>query len=199
MTNGFAFETPRLSLRRLDEGDAGFMCALLNDEAFLRYIGDRGVRTPGEAARYITDGPVASYDRHGFGLYLVALRDSGEPIGICGPLRRDSLPDADLGFALLPQFRSQGYALEAAAAVVAHARDTLGLPRLLAIASQDNVASIALLSKLGFRFEGPARLSDGEPELNLYALELRTATLATSETDERTPPVVPGRALARQE
>jgi RimJ/RimL family protein N-acetyltransferase len=164
--------TPRLTLRELTPEDAGFMLALLNDEAFLRYIGDRGVRTVAEAERYIAAGPIASYERHGYGLYLAAIEASGEPIGICGLVRRDTLPEPDLGFALLPAFRGQGYAVEAAAAVVAHARDALRLPRLLAITSQDNDASMALLSKLGFRFERRASLSEAGPELNVFALTL---------------------------
>lgn len=171
-TQGFAIDTPHLRLRRLCAADAPFMCTLLNDAAFLRYIGDRGVRTREDAERYILDGPVASYGRVGYGLYLVALRDGGEPVGICGPLRRDTLPDADLGFALLPAFRERGYAREAAEAVLVHARDALGLRRLLAITSQDNAPSIRLLLKLGFRFERLARLTQGEPELNVFTRDL---------------------------
>ena len=164
--------TPRLLLRRLDAADAAFMCALLNDEAFLRHIGDRGVRTVADAARYIVAGPVSSYERFGFGLYLIVLRATSEPIGICGPLRRDTLPDADLGFALLPAYRAQGFAREAAEAVIVHARDDLGLPRLLAVVTPDNTASIALLVRLGFRFERRACVTPGERDLDVYALEL---------------------------
>jgi RimJ/RimL family protein N-acetyltransferase len=171
-TKGFAIDTPRLRLRRLCAGDAAFMCALLNDPAFLRHIGDRGVRSPEDAVRYILAGPVASYSRFGYGLYLVELRDGGEPIGICGPLRRETLPDADLGFALLPAFRERGFAREAAEAVLVHARDALGLRRLLAITSQDNAPSIQLLLKLGFRFERLARLSQGDAELNVFTRDL---------------------------
>lgn len=170
--DGSAIHTHRLRLRRLCAGDAAFMCTLLNDAAFLRHIGDRGVRTAEDAVRYILAGPVASYARFGYGLYLVELRDGDEPIGICGPLRRDTLPDADLGFALLPAFRAQGYAREAAEAVLVHARDTLALRRLLAITSQDNEPSIRLLLKLGFRFERLACLSPGEPELKVFTRDL---------------------------
>lgn len=165
-------QTPRLALRTLTAGDAGFIRRLLNDEAFVRYIGDRGVRTAADAERYIAAGPSASYGRHGFGLYLVTLRESREPIGICGLVRREALPEPDLGFALLPGFRAQGYAFEAAAAVVTFARDTLKLPRLVAVTSPDNDASMALLAKLGFRSEGHARLSEAGPELNVFALTL---------------------------
>ncbi len=162
-------ETERLVLRRLTIHDARFILELLNDPAFLRYIGDKGVRTQADACRYIETGPMASYDRHGFGLLRVELKDGGKPIGMCGLLKRDYLPDVDLGFALLPAYRSRGYTLEAASAVLAHARDALGLKRVLAITSPDNVASIGLLERLGFRFERTARAAENEPEVKVFA------------------------------
>ncbi len=162
-------QTERLVLRRLTTDDAPFILELLNDPAFLRYIGDKGVRTPADACRYIETGPMASYERHGFGLYRVELTDGGEPIGMCGLLKRDYLPDVDIGFALLPRYRSKGYTLEAASAVLAHARDTLGLRRVLAITSPDNVASIGLLEDLGFRFERMARPAENEPEVKVFS------------------------------
>ena len=165
-------DTKRLVIRPLADGDAAFIRELLNDEAFLHYIGDRGVRTEEDARAYIATGPLASYARHGFGLCAVALKDSGEPIGICGILKRDTLPEPDLGFAFLPAFRSKGYASEAAAVTVQHARDAPGLTRLLAITSQDNAVSIALLAKLGFRFDRLARLSESGPELNIFSIDL---------------------------
>lgn len=163
--------TERLRLRRLTPGDAEFMLRLLNDPSYVRYIGDRGVRTIEEARSYIVSGPLESYSRHGFGLYLVELKETGEPLGICGLLKRESLPDADLGFALLPAFWGQGYAFEAASAVVRYARSEHGLTRLLAITSQDNDASIALLEKLGFRDEGMMKWSDDEA-VRVFALDI---------------------------
>jgi RimJ/RimL family protein N-acetyltransferase len=158
-------------LRPLRADDAAFMLALLNDEGFLRHVGDRGVRTVEAAAAYIDNGARASYQRYGFGLYLVERRETAEPIGICGLVKRDLLPQPDLGFALLPRFRSAGYAREAAQAVLAHARGALGLTRILAITSLDNAASIALLGTLGFRFEGNTRLTPDGEELRLFAWE----------------------------
>jgi ribosomal-protein-alanine N-acetyltransferase len=162
-------ETERLVLRRLTTDDAAFVVELLNDPAFLRYIGDKGVRTHADARRYVETGPMASYERHGFGLYRVELKDGGEPIGICGLLKRDFLPDVDIGFALLPRHRSKGYAFEAASAVLAHASDTLGLNRVLAITSPDNADSISLLEGLGFRFEGMTRSGDDGPEVKVFS------------------------------
>ena len=147
------------------------MVRLLNEPSFIRCIGDRGVRTAADARTYILEGPVASYGRHGFGLYLVELKAGGVPIGICGLLKREFLEDVDIGFALLPEFWSKGYAFEAASAVLAHAR-AQGFTRVLAITSQDNVPSIGLLAKLGFRFERLAKLYEGEPPLKVFACDL---------------------------
>ena len=158
-------------LHRLTADDADFILELLNEPSFLRYIGDKGVRTREDACRYIWTGPMASYERFGFGLYRVELKDGGEPIGICGLLKRESLEDVDLGFAFLPRFWSKGFAFESASAVLAHGRQTWGLKRVLAITSPDNEASIRLLAKLGFRFERTARLSEGAPEIKVFAAD----------------------------
>jgi RimJ/RimL family protein N-acetyltransferase len=167
--NTTILQTERLTLRRLSTDDAEFMLALLNDPAFIRNVGDRAVRTAAEAQAYIANGPVASYQRFGFGLYLAARRDTGAPLGVCGLLKRDALDDVDIGFAFLPPFRSRGYAVESAGAVKTYAREVLGLSRLVAIVLPDNHGSIRVLDRIGFRFERMVRLSEGEPELCLYA------------------------------
>jgi len=157
-------ETERLFLRRFTVDDAPFILTLLNEPSFLRYIGDKQVRNLHDARQYILNGPVASYERHGFGLCLVELRESHAPIGMCGLLKREELPDPDIGFALLPDFWSKGFAFESAAAVLQDAGERLSLERLLAITSLDNEASIKLLERLGFSFEGILKLSpDREP------------------------------------
>ena len=161
-------ETQRLVLRRLCADDAEFILELLNQPSFLRYIGDKGVRNAEDAIRYIQTGPVASYDRFGFGLYLVELKESGVSIGMCGLLKRDSLPDVDVGFAFLPGYWSQGFAFEAAAAVMAYGREVLGLRRIVAITSLDNAASIKLLEKIGLRFERLIKLEEDQPEVRLF-------------------------------
>jgi [ribosomal protein S5]-alanine N-acetyltransferase len=162
-------ETERLQLRPLTEADDTFIVSLLNDEAFLRFIGDRGVRTPAGARVYIRQGPVASYRRFGHGLLLVVLRDTQTPIGICGLLKRDTLQDVDVGFAFLPDYRGQGYGFESAAAVMEDGRASLGLGRIVAITDPENVASIRLLEKLGMRFERMIAPPDGSKALRLHA------------------------------
>jgi RimJ/RimL family protein N-acetyltransferase len=146
-------ETERLTLRHLDVSDARFVVTLLNEPAFLQYIGDRQVRSEEEAVGYILQGPCASYRQRGFGLDLVQLKSDGTRIGICGLIQRDYLPDPDIGYAFLRQFWSHGYAVEAAAAVMQHAKLVLGLPRLLAITSAENVSSIRVLEKIGLSYE----------------------------------------------
>ena len=162
-------ETTRLALRRLSEDDAPFMLELLNEPSFIRNIGDRGVRTIDEARDYIARGPMASYARFGFGLYLVELMEPRTAVGICGILKRDELPEPDIGFAFLPAYWSTGYAREAAEAVKLYARDTLAVPRLLAIVSPSNDSSIRLLEKLGFTFTTVMRLTPEADDVRLYA------------------------------
>lgn len=146
--------TERLEIRWLGLDDAAFILELVNDPDWLRFIGDRQVPDLDAARAYLESGPLAMYRAHGFGLNRVALRDDDTPIGICGILQRDSLPDPDLGFALLPQYRRRGYATEAAAAILEHARDVLGLDRIVAILDRQNVICRALLLRLGFAYEG---------------------------------------------
>jgi [ribosomal protein S5]-alanine N-acetyltransferase len=165
-------ETARLELRRLAEDDAAFVLVLLNEPSFIRNIGDRGVRTLDDARAYIADGPVASYARHGFGLYLVELKAPRTPIGICGILKRDALPEPDIGFAFIPAYWSQGYGLESASAVRDYARETVGLSRLLAIVNPANDSSIRLLEKLGFRFSSLTKLAPDAPDVKLYTCNL---------------------------
>ena len=163
-------QTQRLILRRLTLDDAAFMLRLLNDAAWLQYIGDRGVRTLEAAREYLRTGAIDMYTRLGFGLYLVELNSTHEPIGICGLIKRDTLPDVDLGFAFLAQFRGGGYAYESAAATLGYARATLGMQRIVAIVSPENQRSIALLEKLGFHFEQSLRLPPNEArETSLFA------------------------------
>lgn len=161
-------QTERLVLRRLSSGDSEFILELLNQPSFLQYIGDKGVRNNDDAINYIQTGPVASYERFGFGLYLVELKDTAVPIGICGLLKRDTLPDVDVGFAFLPEYWSRGYAFEAAEAVMNYGKEVLGLRRIVAITSLDNEASIKLLEKIGLKFERLIKLSEDQPEVRLF-------------------------------
>jgi RimJ/RimL family protein N-acetyltransferase len=165
-------ETPRLRLRRLAGADAPFILELMSDEAFIRNVGHRGVRTLEDAQRYLAAGPLASYEQYGFGLYAVELRSSADTIGLCGLLRRETHPDVELGFALLARFRRQGYALEAARAALEFGVQALGLARVVAITAPGNRASIRILETLGMKYERMVRFgADGESRL--FVLESR--------------------------
>lgn len=158
-------------MRWLTLDDAGLMLEIWNDPAFVRYVGDRGIRTIDQAQDALAEGPMRQYSDYGYGPYRLSLKDSNEAIGICGLFRRDGLDDADIGFALLPDYYGQGYASEAAFAVTGHAQHVLGLRRLTAIVSPHNGTSIALIEKLGMRFESMIRMPGDDDEICLYSID----------------------------
>ena len=163
-------ETTRLRLRRLTLDDSPFLVELLNDRDFLANIGDRGVHSIADAHRYLTNGPLASYEQHGFGLYLLELKEPPTAIGMCGLLHRASHPDVELGFALLPGFRGRGYIQEAARATLQLGIETLGLRVIVAIAAPGNAISAHILRRLGFVYERLVRFTDDGGESCLFVL-----------------------------
>jgi [ribosomal protein S5]-alanine N-acetyltransferase len=161
--------TPRLTLRPFVLNDAAFIVELLNDPGWLRHIGDRKVRTPDDAREYLRKGPLAHADRHGFALAAVQRSSDDALIGMCGLIRREGLDDVDLGYALLPAYRGQGYAREAAAAWLAFGFERLGLQRIVAITSVDNADSGQVLEAIGMRFEKRLRVVGHDEDSLLYA------------------------------
>jgi len=161
-------ETPCLKIRWLEVDDATFIYTLVNDPAWIRYIGDKNVSNLEDAKTYIETGPLEMYRNLGFGLNHVSLKQDGTPIGICGLLKREILADVEIGFAFLPEFRRQGYALEAATAILDYGCAKLGISRIVAILTPDNVASRKLLCKLGFEFENSFQKEPNLDKLELY-------------------------------
>ena len=161
-------ETNRLTLRELSSDDAAFILRLLNEPSFLRFIGDKHVRTLDDARQYIHNGPIASYKKNGFGLYLVQLKPTETPIGMCGLLKRETLSDVDIGFAFVPESWNKGYAFESAAAIMSYAKDVLKLPRIVAITNKDNVTSGKLLERLGLHFDRLIDLNGDGDETKLF-------------------------------
>ena len=151
--------------------DAAFIVALLNDPDWIRYIGDKGVRTEDDARGYLERGPLTMYREHGLGLMLVAAREGNESVGMCGLIRRANLPDVDLGFAFLPAHRGKGYAREAAAAMLRHGHVRLGIARIVAIATPQNVRSIDVLRAIGMRDGGTVRMDGDDETLALFVSE----------------------------
>jgi ribosomal-protein-alanine N-acetyltransferase len=163
-------ETERLLLRPLGMQDADFIIELLNDPSFIENIGDRKVHSVEDAHNYILKGPVTSYEKNGFGLCLVILKETGESIGMCGLIKRDALEDVDLGYAYLPRYWSNGYAVEAAKATLNFGWQVIGLKRIVAITDPLNNPSNRVLEKLGFVFEKMVKLAVDDIDLNMYAI-----------------------------
>jgi ribosomal-protein-alanine N-acetyltransferase len=162
-------ETARLFIDELRSEDASFMLEMLNDPSFVEYVADRGVRTEEAARAYIHDRVAASYEEHGFGMGAVRLKGSGEIIGMCGLIKRDTLEDIDIGYGFLPKSRGKGYALEAALAVVKMGKEDFGLHRILAIIHPANAASRALAENMGMHYESMIRFTPDEDKICLYA------------------------------
>jgi [ribosomal protein S5]-alanine N-acetyltransferase len=168
----FILQTERLTVRELAFADAAFILRLLNEPSFIENIGERGVRRLEDAKLYLLQGPLASYSKHGFGLFRVGLKENDTAIGIAGLLKRDYLTAVDLGYALLPEFCGAGYAYEITSALIRHAKDEHALKSLVAIVAENNNRSIMLLQKLGFRADGTVRHPGDNKLLNLYRIDL---------------------------
>lgn len=164
-------ETERLIIREMTTDDAAFVLELINTPKFHKYIADRGVRTVEQAERYIEERFSANYEKNGFGMLAVCLRD-GTPIGNCGFVSRDTLPGPDIGFAFLPEYEGKGYALESARAMMQYGEKALGFADVFAITSLENESSIKLLEKLGLTFQRVIQ-QDGE-QLRLFHIDLTT-------------------------
>jgi len=158
-------------MRWLRPGDEPLLLAVWNDPAFVQNVGERGVRTTEEASEALGNGPLKLYADYGYGPYRVALTDGDEPIGICGLFKRENLDDPDIGFALLPDYCGKGLAFEAAVAVATHARDGLGLRRMIAIVSPQNSPSIGLIEKLGMHFERLLTMPGDDKEICLFSID----------------------------
>lgn len=161
-------ETERIILQQLSTHDAPFILELVNTPSWLKFIGDRGIRTITDAENYILNGPMKSYEKFDFGLYLVKLKNENTPIGMCGLIKRDTLKDVDIGFAFLPGYEGKGYAFESAEATLKYGKTNLGLNRIVAITVSYNQRSIELLKKLGFEFEEMIHFPYDKEELMLF-------------------------------
>lgn len=159
-------------MQRVTGDDAALMLAVWNDPAFIEHVGDRGVRTEAEALAELERGAFRLYEDYGYGPYKLIRRDDAISVGICGLFKRDNLDDPDIGFAVLPDFCGRGYAAEAALAVIAHARDDLGIRELTAIVSPGNAASIGLIEKLGLTLRGMITMPGDEAAIRLYGMAL---------------------------
>ena len=163
-----ALHTARLTIDELTREDASFILGMLNDRDFIRYVADRGIRTEEQACEYLENKVMTSYKKHGFGMAAVRLKTTGETIGMCGLIKRDSLEDVDIGYGFLPRSRGQGYACEAVEAVMAMGRRDFGLSRIVAIIHPQNIASRALAERVGMHLDSMIRLTPEEEKICLY-------------------------------
>jgi RimJ/RimL family protein N-acetyltransferase len=162
-------ETPRLRIRELTIDDAEFVFRLVNEPSFLANIGDKGVRNLEDAKQFILKSPWTCQEKHGHGQFLVELKEGGDPVGVCGLLYREALDVTDVGFAILPQYWRRGIAYEAASAVLEYGHSTLGIDTIVGLTSEDNLASIGVLEKLGMNFEKIVKMADDDPGTVLYS------------------------------
>ena len=162
-------ETERVVLRKFTIDDAAFMLEMLNTPTWLRFIGDRNVKTLEEAENYLLNGNIRSYQEYGFGFYVVVIKETQESIGICGIVKREGLEDVDIGFAFFQQFMGKGYGYEAGSATLNYALNDLKIKKIVAIVDPENVVSIALLKKIGLQFEKMIQLSPKDIKLMLFA------------------------------
>jgi len=163
--------TARIALRHAAAGDAEFVRRLMNEPGWRKYIREHEVRSSESARQYIEERIAPMYREHGVGLWIMERRLDAAPIGLCGLLKRPSLPDFDLGYALLSEHWGQGYVAEAAASVVRFAAEVRRLPRLLAMTHPDNARSVRVLERLGFGYVGLHEVP-GEAAASLYELAL---------------------------
>lgn len=168
MKTGYILETPRLILREFNINDANFILELLNTKSWLKFIGNRQVKTLEDAENYIKKILIDSYKNNGFGLWLIQLKENEKPIGMCGLVKREYLPNVDIGFALLPEYANLGYGFESAQATMLYAKNNLKISKVLAITDSTNISSIKLLNKIGLRFEKTIELSN-ENKLLLFS------------------------------
>ena len=166
----FQLETERLYIREFNDNDAEFIIELLNSPGWLEFIGDRKIKTTEDALKYIKFLQ-SSYEQHGFGMWLIALKEGNVKVGMSGLLRRVTLDHPDIGFAFLPQYIGKGYGYETAMTVKEYAMNHLKMKELLAITVPANDKSIQLLKKIGLQYEKNS-VMDGE-ELMIFKTELR--------------------------
>ncbi len=160
--------TERLEIREFTSDDTAFIFKLVNSPNWLKYIGDRGVKTTYDALLYISDKIIDSYVINGYGLYCIQLKDTSEPIGMCGLVKREGLEQPDLGFAILPEYEKNGYAFEATEGILQYSKNELKITNIVAITTAENLSSISLLQKLGFSFKNKMWLPNLDKDMMLF-------------------------------
>lgn len=164
-------QTERLKLRWLTADDAAFIVKLFNDPDWIRFIGDRNIKSEDQAWKWIEAKYIASYWRHGFGLWAISRRSDDLSIGVCGLLRREDSLEVEVGYALLPNYRGKGYAREAASASITYARSVLKINSVVAVTTVHNVASQRLLASLNMQRQPVSEVAQEQQLIVLRSVE----------------------------
>lgn len=166
-------ETERLLISKFTLDDAPFFMELVNSPHWIKYIGERHIKTIAEAKEAIENGHLKSYHENGFGFYKLLLKEeNNKPIGTCGLIKRKTLEHVDIGFAMLPEYEGKGFGYESSLAIITLAKKQFELDKIVAITLEHNANSIKLLKKLGLSFEKYVKPFDDGEELLLFAKTL---------------------------
>jgi len=168
------FETERLILKASSTADAEFVLELCNTPKWLKYIGDRNIKTVEDAEAYITSKMHPQQKSHGYSNYTVIRKSDNAKMGSCGLYDRDGIEGIEIGFAFLPDFEKKGYAFESASKLLNFALNDLKITEISAVTTKDNISSQKLLEKLGLKLEGPVNLPEDDEELLLFKLVQKT-------------------------
>ena len=166
-----SYETERLLIRPTTELDAKFIFNIMNTPKWIKYIGDRNIKTIEDAKHYIKEKIIPELERLGFSNYTVTRKEDNIKIGTCGLYDREGLKGIDIGFAFLPEYEGNGYAFEAADRLKEIAINDFKIKKLSAITTKDNISSQKLLNKLGLKTIGRTKFVDSEIELLVYQLQ----------------------------
>ena len=167
MQKSSILETERLILQPVKMEDAEFILELYNSPNFIKFIGDRNLRTVEDAENYIKEKFLPHVEKHGFGSYVIVTKSDTKKIGNVGIYVRDGLDAPDIGFSFLPEFERKGYGFEASKKLMEIAFSEFGLKKISAITTKENIASQKLIEKLGLKFQSIVQLPD-DPEDLLY-------------------------------
>ncbi|WP_417874166.1 GNAT family N-acetyltransferase [Xanthomarina gelatinilytica] len=166
-------ETNRLLISKLTLEDASFILELTNTPHFIKYVGNKNLKTLEDSKNYLKEGTLKSYKNFGFGFYKLQLKqEQNKTIGTCGLVKREQLDHVDIGFAMLPGYEGKGFGLEASKEILKLAKNTFKLTRILAITLPTNSNSIKLLEKLGLTYEKRVKPFEDDEELLLFAKDL---------------------------
>ncbi|KIA90257.1 GNAT family acetyltransferase [Kaistella jeonii] len=163
-------ETERLFLKPISKPDASFILELYNSATFIKFIGDKKIRSLEDAENYITEKFLPQLERLGYGNYLVVRKSDEKKIGAVGIFERKGLDVQDIGFSFLDEFQGKGYGFESASKLLEIAFSEFNLNGISAITSKENIASQNLIKKLGLKYLKTVQLPNEDVELLYFEL-----------------------------